>query len=44
MAPDDKTDAILKFTLYRLPEPGGGYQEERFNSFIAAGEISGVPV
>jgi hypothetical protein len=43
MAPADKNNTVLKFTLYRLPEPGG-YHEERFNTYLAAGEISGIPV
>jgi hypothetical protein len=43
MAPEVKTNTIFKFTLYRLPEPGG-YHEERFNTYLAAGEISGIPV
>jgi hypothetical protein len=43
MAPEDKNNTIFKFTLYRLPEPGG-YHEERFNTYLAAGEISEIPV
>jgi hypothetical protein len=43
MAPEDKNNTLFKFTLYRLPEPGG-YHEERFNTYLAAGEISGIPV
>ena len=43
MAPEDKNNTLFKFTLYRLPEPGG-YHEERFNTYLAAGKISGIPV
>jgi hypothetical protein len=43
MAPENKNNTIFKFTLYRLPEPGG-YHEERFNTYLAAGEISEIPV
>ena len=43
MAPDDKKNTIFKFTLYRLPEPGG-YHDDRFNTYLAAGEISDIPV
>ena len=43
MAPADKNNTIFKFTLYRLPEPGS-YHDERFNTYLKAGEISGIPV
>ena len=43
MAPDDKNNIVFKFTLYRLPEPGG-YHEDRFNTYLDASEISGIPV
>jgi hypothetical protein len=31
--------ATMAPDLYRLPEPGGGYHEERFDTYIAAGEV-----
>jgi hypothetical protein len=43
MAPADKNNTIFKFTLYRLPEPGS-YHDERFKTYLKAGEISDVPV
>ena len=43
MAPDDKNNTVFKFTLYRLPEPGG-YHDKRFETYLKAGEISGIPV
>ena len=43
MAPADKNNTIFKFTLYRLPEPGS-YHDERFKTYLKAGEISGIPV
>jgi hypothetical protein len=43
MAPADTTDVVFKFTLYRLPVPGG-FHDERFKTFVEAGEIARVPV
>lgn len=43
MTPANKTNTIFKFSIYGLPSPGS-YQEERLNTFIAAGNLSGVPV
>jgi hypothetical protein len=43
MAPDNKTNVIFKFTLYRLPEPNS-YHDERFKTYVEAGEISNIPV
>ena len=43
MTPANKTNTIFKFSIYGLPSPGS-YQEERLNMFIAAGNLSGVPV
>jgi hypothetical protein len=43
MAPTDKNNTIFKFTLYRLPEPGS-FHDERFKTYLKAGEISGIPV
>jgi Cellulase (glycosyl hydrolase family 5) len=43
MAPEDKNNILFKFTLYRLPEPGS-YHEDRFKTYLAAGEIVGIPV
>lgn len=43
MTPANKTNTIFKFSIYGLPSPGS-YQEERLKMFIAAGNLSGVPV
>ena len=43
MAPANKTNVVFKFTLYRLPTPGG-YHDERFKTYTEAGEIAKVPV
>ena len=43
MAPDDKNNTVFKFTLYRLPEPGG-YHDDRFKTYLEAGKISDIPV
>jgi hypothetical protein len=42
MAPDNKTNVIFKFTLYWLPEPNS-YHDERFKTYVKAGEISNIP-
>jgi cellulase (glycosyl hydrolase family 5) len=43
MAPDNNNNTVFKFTLYRLPEPGG-YHDDRFKTYLEAGKISGIPV
>ena len=48
MAPDNKTNVIFKFTLYWLfynskKEPNS-YHDERFKTYVKAGEISNIPV
>lgn len=43
MTPANKTNTILKFSIYGLPSPGS-YQEERLKMFLSAGNLSGVPV
>jgi hypothetical protein len=43
MTPANKTNTVFKFSIYGLPSPGS-YQEERLNMFVAAGNLSGVPV
>jgi hypothetical protein len=42
-APDNKNNTIFKFTLYRLPEPRS-YHDERFKTYLKAGEIAGIQV
>jgi hypothetical protein len=43
MTPVNKTNTIFKFSIYGLPSPGS-YQEERLNTFLSTGNLSGVPV